>query len=81
MVEAAGQVAVGTATRAAALAEAATMAEATTGQDASAVEAVERELVRWRNWRRLETPGRQRCCSCASCWHGTLEKPLALGDN
>ena len=61
MVEVAGQVATGTATRAAALVEAAALAETTTGQDASTVEAMGRELVGWRSWRRLETTGRQRC--------------------
>ena len=62
MVEAAGQVAtVRAATRAAALADAATLVETTTGQDASTEEAMGRELVWWRSWRRLETTGRQRC--------------------
>ena len=60
MVEAAGQVAIGIATRAAALAEEAALAETTTGQDASTVEAMGRELVGRRSWRKLETTGRQR---------------------
>ena len=62
MVEAAGQGAtVRAATRAAALAEAATLVETTTWQDAATEEAMGRELVWRRSWRRLETTGRQRC--------------------
>ena len=61
MAKATRQVAAGTATRSAALAETTTLAEATTGEDASTVEAMERGLVRWRGWRRLETTRRQRC--------------------
>ena len=49
MVEAAGQDATGTATRAAALAEAAALVETATGQDVSTVEAMGRELVWWRS--------------------------------
>ena len=55
MVEAVGQGAT------AALMEAAALGEATTGQDATTEEAMGRELVWWRSWRRLETTGRQRC--------------------
>ena len=44
----------------AALAEATTLVETTTGQAASTVEAMRRELVWRRSWRRLETTGRQR---------------------
>ena len=61
MVDAAGQVTTGTATRATALAEATALVETTTGQDATAEEAMGRELVWWRSWRRLDTTGRQRC--------------------
>ena len=62
LVEAAGKAAIErAATRAAALAEATTLVETTTGQAASTVEAMGRELVWRRSWRRLETTGRQRC--------------------
>ena len=62
MVEEAGQAAaVRVATRAVALAKAAALVEATTGQEASTVEAMGREPVRWRSWRSLETTGREHC--------------------
>ena len=82
MVEVAGPAATGrAATRAAALVEAAALAETIAGQGASTAEAVGRALVWRRSWRRLATTGGQRCCICASCRHCTLEVPLALGSS
>ena len=61
MVEVAGQAATGrAAARATALAKATALVETTTEQDATTVEAMGRELVWRRSWRRLETTGRQR---------------------
>ena len=83
LVEATGQAATreAVAVEAAVYVGVAVMVEAS-GQGATMEEAMGRELVWWKGWRRLEAAGRkccwQCCCSYTSCWQCTLEVPLVL---